>query len=151
MLQIAALRRGACLTDVNESSSYQAGASGRQPPAHGVVFCSSSGALGWIIPVSSSDKTDNQHKVLAALCSKLHTSLEHVAGLNPRTFRARTSQQAHVYGNPAPLDGVLDFEILHQFCMLPRTEQKEVARKYGVNDKTVVRMLCQLQASAAFF
>ena len=142
-MQIASLRRGFCLADTVDKSLVGAKAVKHRV---GVVFCSSSGALGWLIPVSN----DN-YQVLGTLCSRLHTSLEHVGGLNPRTFRARERELTHMYGTPAPLDGVLDFELLFQFCMLPRSQQKEVASKHGASVKAVVQLLCQLQASASFF
>ena len=112
----------------------------------GNIFSCSSGALGWLIPVPN-----DSYQVLTTLCSQLHTSLEHVGGLNPRTFRGKARELSTPYGAPAPLDGVLDFELLLQFCMLPRSEQKEVAGKHGVAVKAVVQSLCQLQACASFF
>lgn len=143
-MQIAALRRCSCLVETGDKS--QTGSKAAKDNKQGIVFCSNSGALGWLIPVSN-----DSHQILKTLCSKLHTCLEHVAGLNPHTFRARARELTHMYGPPAPLDGVLDFELMHQFCMLPRSEQKAVALKNGVSEKHVVQILCQVLASAAFF
>jgi hypothetical protein len=145
-MQISALRRCGCLVDEGEKA-YQSGTTGgKQVKVHGVVFCSSSGAVGWIIPVP-----DDTHTKLANICAALHTSLEHVAGLNPHTFRAMTRELTHMYGAPAPVDGILDFDLLHQFCMLPRSQQKEVAQQHGFSEKYAVKILCQLQASSAAF
>jgi hypothetical protein len=135
-LQITSLHRGICLVDLQGKSAVGCGA----------VFCSSSGAIGWLMPLSNEN-----HQVLTALTKKLYTGMEHVAGLNPLTFRATTRELDPAYGAAPPVDGILDGELLQQFLSLPRTAQDRLALAAGHTMQSIVHILCSVTTSAAFF
>jgi CPSF A subunit region len=117
-------------------------AAGSQRKSSPVVFSARSGALGCVVPVA-----DEEHAALRRAAEALSHSVEHVAGLNPLTFRSldATDPLDVVYG-AAPDDfGILDGELLWRFADLPRQHQAALAERANV---TARRLLDTLHAVA---
>lgn len=92
------------------------------------MFVTMDGGIGSLLPVP--EKT---YRRLLMLQNVLVTSVQHVAGLNPKAFRTYKSARK-LLSNPAR--GVIDGELVWKFFSLPASEKAEVAKK--IDRKSVV-------------
>lgn len=97
----------------------------RYPPSiekrHVVVFATLDGGLGYLLPIP--EKT---YKRLEMFQSVLHTTIPHVAGLNPKAFRACKTKWRTLVNNAK---SIVDGDLVYSFLSLSYEEQLEAARK----------------------
>ena len=88
--------------------------------------------------------------------SRMVTQLEHLAGLNPRGFRLIRLPEKSVYsdsvltGPPGPR-GMLDGDLLYQFCRLSSIYQRELAKAVGSEENRVLDDLLELSRLLEYF
>jgi len=119
----------------------------RFPPliekSHMVVLATLDGGVAHLLPIA--EKT---YRRLQMLHNVLHTTLAHVAGLNPKAFRAAKSHNRQlVNGARAVVDGDLVFA----FLGLSHQEQVEVARKIGTRVDEIIDDLTEIDRYTAHF
>eukprot|EP01116_Phalansterium_solitarium_P001407 TRINITY_DN11208_c0_g3_i1.p1 TRINITY_DN11208_c0_g3~~TRINITY_DN11208_c0_g3_i1.p1 ORF type:complete len:1483 (+),score=557.48 TRINITY_DN11208_c0_g3_i1:140-4588(+) len=110
---------------------------------HAVVFGTLDGAFGCLAPVEES-----VFKRLFELQTKLTNFLPHVAGLNPRAFRAAKSDKRLVRNMH---QGVLDGVLLQKFLHLELMEQRRMARQIGTTPEQIIDNLLEVSLSTTFF
>lgn len=97
----------------------------RYPPSiekrYVVGFGTLDGGLGYMLPIP--EKT---YKRLQMFQNLLHTTVTHVAGLNPRAFRACQSKCKTLVNSAK---SVVDGDLVFSFLSLSVEEQLEIARK----------------------
>ncbi len=110
---------------------------------HMVVLATLDGGVAHLLPIA--EKT---YRRLQMLHNVLHTTLAHVAGLNPKAFRAAKSHNRQlVNGARAVVDGDLVFA----FLGLSHQEQVEVARKIGTRVDEIIDDLTEIDRYTAHF
>ena len=111
-------------------------ASGGPPtPRHALVYGAIDGSLGFLAPLDEA-----VYRRLFFLGTKMVTTLPHVAGLNPRGFRAH---QAGATG-PRELKNVLDTVLLRRFTSLDRGTQERLAQQIGTTLQQLLTNLAEL-------
>ncbi|KAJ8329492.1 mRNA cleavage and polyadenylation factor subunit [Batrachochytrium dendrobatidis] len=108
------------------------------------------GALEIITPVS-----ERIFKRLYGLYSRMVTSIEHIAGLNPRGFRqaqhrVRPITLSGFIGPPGPR-GILDGDLLYEYVRLSRTQQRGLAKAIGSKDDRLMDDLLEVLTGLDFF
>eukprot|EP00039_Didymoeca_costata_P004841 m.76504 g.76504 ORF g.76504 m.76504 type:complete len:1426 (+) comp12562_c0_seq2:121-4398(+) len=99
---------------------------------HTVFYGSNEGSIGLICPIE-----EMEHRRLYMLQNKLTNSLQHYAGLNPKSYRVIRSQNRLT----SPSRNVLDGDLLFRFNTLGISQQQEIARKIGASVDTVLKDL----------
>ncbi|KAJ1332862.1 hypothetical protein BSLG_008489 [Batrachochytrium salamandrivorans] len=108
------------------------------------------GALEIITPVS-----ERIFKRLYGLYSRMVSSVEHVAGLNPRGFRqiqhrVRPIALSGVIGPPGPR-GILDGDLLYEYANLSRIQQRSLAKAIGSKDDRLMDDLLEVLSGIDYF
>lgn len=131
---------------------FQVDAGKPSKPGFAVLYCASSGAIGWLAPLTATN-----HEKLANLQETLYCGLSAVAGLHPLSFRATglTSQHllgsSKLYGRPPPLDSILDGHLLWSYASATRQEQRSLALTAGQSHTDVLAVLARLAQSVHFY
>lgn len=107
------------------------------------MFVTMDGGIGSLLPVP--EKT---YRRLLMLQNVLVTSVQHVAGLNPKAFRTYKSARK-LLSNPAR--GVIDGELVWKFFSLPASEKAEVAKKIGTKVDEIMDDLQDVDRLTAHF
>jgi cleavage and polyadenylation specificity factor subunit 1 len=96
---------------------------------------------------------------LKVLQRELAVGAAHAAGLNPAAFRRRYakvplgSEGTRPFGVPLGLgtQGLLDGDLLMEYCRLPREQQQHLAAKAGLHREDVLEVLSNVMATACLF
>lgn len=107
------------------------------------MFVSMDGGIGSLLPVP--EKT---YRRLLMLQNVLVTSIQHVAGLNPKAFRTYKSARK-LLSNPAR--GIIDGELVWKFFSLPSNEKAEVAKKIGTKVEEIMDDIQDIERLTAHF
>lgn len=116
-------------------------------PAHLILFviiilANEYGGLSTLVPSKAA-----RFKRLQLVQGQLTRSVQHVAGLNPKAFRA-------VF-NPlvprAPSKTILDGQLLATYINLPISRQRELVDPIGTTRETVLNDLVELSGLGGFF
>ncbi|KAL7421114.1 mRNA cleavage and polyadenylation factor subunit [Cryptotrichosporon argae] len=111
----------------------------RLAPQTQIVYATADGALTTVVSVKAA-----RFKRLQLVQDQLVRNAQHVAGLNPRAFRAVRNDLV-----PRPLaKGVLDGGLLEHFARQPAGRQREMMRQIGTDAVTVAS---DLQALGGFW
>lgn len=140
----------------------------------GILCGTNGGGLYALLPLVVDDKLfrskfsdETRHMIgesslestLKLLQRELTVGIVHVAGLNPGAFRRRYAKSPRGLEGPrafgAPLSlgaqGVLDGDLLMEFCNLPRDQQELLAAKAGAHWYALLRLLEYLKESSYMF
>ncbi|RKP05219.1 CPSF A subunit region-domain-containing protein [Thamnocephalis sphaerospora] len=85
------------------------------------VCALANGALGMLTPVP-----DKAYKRMQLLGARLVNGLQHVAGLNPRAYRAVAAKYRIAFN---PIRSILDGDLLSTFVSLPIARRREMAKQ----------------------
>jgi len=110
----------------------------------GVHFGTSDGGFSTILPLNEPD-----YWRLAALQSVLANALESDCALNPRAWRLfrRTPRRGGCRNNDRR-KGVIDGDLVIQFCDLPTADQEDLASAIGSTVELIIDNLLELQCSS---
>ena len=108
-----------------------------------VVLGSLDGGVGYLLPIP--EKT---YRRLQMLHNVLQSTLTHVAGLNPKSFRACKSKYKGLVNSAR---SIVDGELVFTFLSLGHEEQSEVARKIGTRVDELVDDLIEIDRYTAHF
>nr|XP_039261759.1 cleavage and polyadenylation specificity factor subunit 1-like [Styela clava] len=87
------------------------------------MFGTLDGAIGEILPVS-----EKIYRRLLMLQNAIVSGIQHIAGLNPKSFRTVVREQKSLQN---PMRNILDGDLLWKFTGLSFHERQELARKIG--------------------
>jgi cleavage and polyadenylation specificity factor subunit 1 len=107
------------------------------------IFCTINGQIGSIIPLS-----ENTHRRLLTLCSKLYTTIPHYAGLHPKSFRLFKNEkkfQRNIKKN------IVDGQLLWRFVHLNTAQQKELTKEIGTTPEIIISNILDIQNNLNFF
>lgn len=110
---------------------------------HAVIYGALDGSIGCISPVE-----EVVFKRLFALQTKITNGLQHIAGLNPKSWRMVKPQQKlirNVYQN------VLDGDLIFKYIHMDYTEQKKLAKQIGTTPEQIIDNLQELAYATQFF
>lgn len=106
-------------------------------------FATLDGAFGHLLPCS--EKT---YRRLLMLQNVLLTSIPHVAGLNPKSFRMLKQRRKELLN---PSRSIIDGELVFKFSDLPYSQRAEIAKKIGIKPNDIMDDLAELDRMAAHF
>eukprot|EP00164_Ancoracysta_twista_P031964 GFYU01066854.1.p1 GENE.GFYU01066854.1~~GFYU01066854.1.p1 ORF type:complete len:173 (-),score=41.13 GFYU01066854.1:53-535(-) len=110
---------------------------------HFTYYGTLDGGLGHLTTVS-----DRTFRRLLALQTRLYTSISHVAGLHPKTFRLfRGKSRSHEMHRKNVLDG----DLLSRFVSLDITTQRELAKSVGSTVEQILDNLLEVEMSTCVF
>lgn len=92
---------------------------------HITYFASLDGTLGFVLPIS-----EKVYRRLLMLQNALTTQIQHIAGLNPRAYRALQSVRADLRN---PQKNILDGDLLWKYLHLSMMEKIEIAKRIGTS------------------
>lgn len=101
------------------------------------------GGLGYCVPLP--EKT---YRRLLMLQNVLLTHIEHLCGLNPKSFRTIKSQH-RVHMNPSRC--VVDGDLVWSFLNLPLNEKQEVSKKIGTKISEIYSDLLEIEYMTSAF
>ncbi|XP_063441861.1 cleavage and polyadenylation specificity factor subunit 1-like [Mytilus trossulus] len=92
---------------------------------HITYFASLDGTLGFVLPIS-----EKVYRRLLMLQNAMTTQIQHIAGLNPRTYRAVQSIRQELRN---PQKNILDGDLLWKYLHLSMMEKTEIAKRIGTS------------------
>jgi cleavage and polyadenylation specificity factor subunit 1 len=108
-----------------------------------VLLGTTDGGVGQLIPVEEAT-----YRRLADLHSAMCAALPHVAGLNPRAFRAQRFERPPARQRRR---NIADGNLLWQYPSLDAGLQRELARAIGSTPESIIGTLQAIDSSASFF
>lgn len=108
-----------------------------------VGFGTLDGGLGYLLPIP--EKT---YRRLQMLHNVLHTTMTHVAGLNPKAYRTCTTKCKSLVNSAK---SIVDGDVVFAFLSLSVEEQVEVARKIGTKVEELIDDLTEIDRYTAHF
>lgn len=110
-------------------------------PQSRLIYCSTDGSISSLTPVDA-----EVFQRLQLLQGQLGRNVQHVAGLNPRAFRAVRSEGRA--GSKALSRGIVDGGlVMGAWWDMSLGRQGEMTRQIGTDARTVVEDLCALEGS----
>jgi cleavage and polyadenylation specificity factor subunit 1 len=103
------------------------------------IFGKSDGSFGVVVPIS-----EQNHRILSALQSRMYTQLQHNAGLHPRAFRL-FKPETHSLHNPKK--NIIDGELLNRFENLNPANQTDLSQQIGMKLKSISKKLMDVNVS----
>ena len=123
--------------------SAASAASGGAPAAaarrHALVWTATDGSIGFVTPLEESAV-----RRLSFLATKMVVGLPHIAGLNPRAFRARGTGAA----TARELKNMVDGPLVARFQQLGEAEQQRLALQIGSTPRKVLAAIAKLASAA---
>ncbi|KAK6174392.1 hypothetical protein SNE40_017678 [Patella caerulea] len=110
---------------------------------HVTYFATLDGSLGFLLPV-----TEKVYRRLTMLQSIMLTLIPHLAGLNPRAYRAVQTTTPELCN---PCKNVLDGELLWKFLHLSYNERNEVSKRIGTSTDQLIDDLMEIERVSAHF
>jgi cleavage and polyadenylation specificity factor subunit 1 len=106
-------------------------------------FPSLDGGIGCLLPLS-----EKMFRRLSMLQNLLNTHIPHLAGLNPKSYRA-VEHEGHELSRP--VKNILDAELIWKFLNLTVTERAEIAKRLVTTVDQIVADLMEIDRSTAHF
>jgi len=97
---------------------------------HITMFATLDGSIGYLLPIS--EKT---YRRLLMLQNLLTTNVQHIAGLNPKSYRMIRYSNCSLTN---PCKNILDGDLLFKFVNLALNEKIELAKKIGTSIRQVI-------------
>eukprot|EP00794_Sanderia_malayensis_P018651 gene18650-20532_t len=91
---------------------------------------------------------EKSYRRLLMLQNKLVDCLPHVAGLNPKAFRAMHFTKRHLAN---PHKNILDGKLILKYLSLSITERLELARKIGTTASQILDDLMDIEIASTHF
>eukprot|EP01123_Difflugia_compressa_P004550 TRINITY_DN15998_c0_g1_i1.p1 TRINITY_DN15998_c0_g1~~TRINITY_DN15998_c0_g1_i1.p1 ORF type:complete len:143 (-),score=10.76 TRINITY_DN15998_c0_g1_i1:29-457(-) len=110
---------------------------------HCALYTSLDGGIGYIAPINK-EKFDK----LGKLEMRMVSTIQHVAGLNPKAFRLTKPWLKMSHNHQR---SVIDGELLYKFAFLERPKQDELAALVGITTEEVIDFLMEIDACTSFF
>eukprot|EP00698_Gefionella_okellyi_P000539 TRINITY_DN10481_c0_g1_i1.p1 TRINITY_DN10481_c0_g1~~TRINITY_DN10481_c0_g1_i1.p1 ORF type:complete len:1389 (-),score=267.20 TRINITY_DN10481_c0_g1_i1:15-4181(-) len=141
LLNRAQFHTGALVTRMKRVQPLQIATD--EMPSRALLFGTAQGSLGYIAPVP-----ERTYRRLYELQAKMITALPHVAGLNPKAFRAPFNPD-HL--NFTPHAAMLDGDLLFRYLGLDVALQRELARMIGTTKEMIVENLLEVDMRMQLF
>ncbi|ESO86522.1 hypothetical protein LOTGIDRAFT_128853 [Lottia gigantea] len=110
---------------------------------HVTYFATLDGSLGFLLPV-----TEKVYRRLTMLQSIMLTLIPHLAGLNPKGYRAIKTTFPELSN---PCRNILDGELLWRFVHLSHNEKNEVSKRIGTSTDQLMDDLMEINRVTAHF
>jgi len=110
---------------------------------HCALYTTLDGGIGYIAPIEK-----EKFEKLGRLEMRMVSTVQHVAGLNPKAFRLSKPWLRMSHNHQR---SVIDGDLLWKFAFLERQKQDELAALVGTTTEEVIDFLMEIDASTSFF
>lgn len=110
---------------------------------HITFFATLDGSIGNVMPIS-----EKVYRRLLMLQNAMATHIPHIAGLNPKAYRAVRATIPELFN---PSRNILDGELLWKYTNLSVIEKSEVARRIGITVDQIIDDLMEIDRLSGHF
>ncbi|XP_029637941.1 cleavage and polyadenylation specificity factor subunit 1 [Octopus sinensis] len=110
---------------------------------HITFFATLDGSIGFVMPIS-----EKVYRRLLMLQNAMATLIPHIAGLNPKAYRAAKATIPELFN---PSRNILDGELLWKYTNLSVIEKSEVARRIGITVDQIIDDLMEIDHLSSHF